>query len=138
MKLNTETTWTQFWDMHSGGDLKEPPYHFIYIEAPEDEAKLIFQNRFGHNPNRVTRTCCGEDYATSSGKLTQITGYHRNCLNEDGRYKEEVNPERTWNGAYMTLEEYAQKGDVLFIPADEIKPEERVGELEEQGYVWVG
>jgi len=52
-------------DMHSGGDLKEK-WQYIYIEAPEEEAKVIFYNRFGHNPNRVTCTCCGKDYSISS------------------------------------------------------------------------
>ena len=52
-----------FMDMHSGGGLKER-YSHIYIEAMgEDAASLIFYNRFGHNPNRITCTCCGEDYA---------------------------------------------------------------------------
>lgn len=55
-------TWTQFWDMHSGGGLKEEPYNMIYIEAPEDVAKTIFFNKFGHNPERVSCTCCGDDY----------------------------------------------------------------------------
>ncbi|KKN26710.1 hypothetical protein LCGC14_0871900 [marine sediment metagenome] len=42
--------WIQFWDMHSGGELKEK-WHYIYIEADsEQQAKVIFYNRFGHNP----------------------------------------------------------------------------------------
>ena len=57
-------TWTQFWDMHSGGSLKEQ-WQYIYIEAPEDEARVIFYNRFDHSPDRVTCTCCGEDYSVS-------------------------------------------------------------------------
>ena len=44
--------WTHFWDMHSGGGQKEKFGH-CYIEAPENEAKVIFYNRFGHNPERV-------------------------------------------------------------------------------------
>jgi len=38
--------WTRFMDMHSGGRLKEDPYQFILIEAPENEAKVIFYNKF--------------------------------------------------------------------------------------------
>ena len=26
--------WTRFMDMHSGGGMKEPPYEYIFIEAP--------------------------------------------------------------------------------------------------------
>ena len=47
--------WTNFHDMYSGGGLKEKPYTYIYIEAPEVEARTIFYNRFGHNPDRVDR-----------------------------------------------------------------------------------
>lgn len=73
-------TWTQFWDMHSGGGTKEPPYEKIYIEAPKDEAISIFYARFGHNPERVSCTCCGDDYAIDEGTdLAQMTAYHRNC-----------------------------------------------------------
>jgi hypothetical protein len=79
--------------MHSGGGLKESPYHFIYIEAPEKEACVIFYNRFGHSPSRVSCTCCGDDYSVSENKsLAQLTGFHRGCKSlqeergEDGRY----------------------------------------------------
>lgn len=36
--------WTEFWDMHSGGGQKEK-WAKIYIEAPEEEARVIFYNR---------------------------------------------------------------------------------------------
>lgn len=55
--------WTEFMDMHSGGGTKEEPYEYIFIEAPREEAIIIFYNRFGHNPERVTCTCCGDDYS---------------------------------------------------------------------------
>lgn len=71
--------WTNFWDMHSGGKQKEK-FAQCYIEAPEPEAKVIFYNRFGHNPERVTCTCCGEDYSISEHKtLGQASGYQRGC-----------------------------------------------------------
>jgi hypothetical protein len=77
-----ESTWTQFWDMHSGGGQKEEKWSMIYIEAPIDEAKVIFYNRFGHNPERVTCTCCGEDYSISESKwFSQLSGFHRGCRN---------------------------------------------------------
>lgn len=76
-------TWTRFMDMHSGGGLKEPPYDKILIQASQDEAEVIFYNRFGHNPNRVTCTCCGEDYSISDGEsLADLTAYDRNCAIE--------------------------------------------------------
>ena len=123
--------WTHFYDMHSGGETKEPPYGHIYIEAPEEEAVIIFYNRFGHNPHRVTCTCCGNDYSISeSESLAQATGHQRGCRaletprNENGRY------------GYQTLDEYRKNTYVLFIYDKDIKPEERTGEVPEQGYIW--
>lgn len=160
--------WTRFMDMHSGGGTKEPPYEYIYIEAPKDEAKVIFYNRFGHNPERVTCTCCGDDYSISSEPtLKRLTGFDRGCnaletpRDARGRYKqpdddwwrghyylepqEEAEAEaRGWTVdrrfrlyQYSTLEDYLKRPNVLVVRAEEIKPEERVGEVPAQGYVWV-
>lgn len=108
--------WTRFMDMHSGGGTKEEPYEYIYIEAPVSEAKVIFYNRFGHNPERVTCTCCGEDYSIDAEEtLEKATEYERRDL---------------------SLDEYMEREDVLFIHASEIKDEERQGDVPEQGYVW--
>lgn len=108
--------WTRFMDMHSGGGAKEPQ-EYIYIEAPEAEASVIFYNRFGHSPGRVTCTCCGKDYSVSDKPtLEALTKFDR----RDGR----------------TLEEYLTDPEVLAIYAEDIKPEERQGEVPEQGYVW--
>ena len=132
-------TWTRFMDMHSGGSCKEKPFEYIYIEAPESEAEVIFYNRFGHNPGRVSCTCCGSDYSVQDhDSLEQASAYDRNCewSKEKGEYVEEER-ERFPGSGYKTLEEYADSPDVLIIPASEIKPEERTGEIPEQGYVWV-
>ena len=152
--------WTRFMDMHSGGGLKEK-WAYIYIEAPEDMAKIIFYNRFGHNPERVTCTCCGDDYSISEEKnIEQITAYERGlafayfrpdgteCPESEGwkpgkgitegyvsRYVERQSERFSFN-KYHTLDEYRKRDDVLFIPADEIKETERVGEVPEQGYMW--
>ncbi len=96
-KQNKKTKWTLFWDMHSGGGSKEKQDK-IYIEAPIEEAKIIFYNRFGHNPERVTCTCCGGDYSISEeDSLEEASGFHRNCrfgyLDKDGN---EVPKERAW------------------------------------------
>jgi hypothetical protein len=140
--------WTHFHDMHSGGGTKEK-YGRIFIEAPQAEAEIIFQNRFGHNPNRVSCTCCGPDYSTSEYEsLEDATGYERNCECSDDGYIEvqrqsNLDIRRRCNtaasdswGLYMTLDQYIASGACLVIRANEIKPEERVGELREQGYVW--
>lgn len=70
--------WTHFWDMNSGGGVKHDVAH-IYIEAPEGEAKSVFYARFGTNPERVSCTCCGEDYSIEEEpSLEEATGYQRN------------------------------------------------------------
>ena len=109
--------WIQFWDMHSGGGQKEK-WAFIYIEAPRKEAEVIFYNRFRHNPNRVTCTCCGGDYSIDEGEsLEQLSGYHRNC----------------------TIEEYSKQKDVLIIRSNDVgEADFEVTEIPEQDYVWKG
>jgi hypothetical protein len=84
-------TWTRFMDMHSGGDSKEKA-EYIFIEAPESEAKVIFYEKFGHDPERVSCACCGQDYSITAGEkeedLAQITGLERGCRNlKSPRYK---------------------------------------------------
>lgn len=159
--------WTRFMDMHSGGGQKEK-FAYIYIEAPQREAEVIFQNRFGHNPNRVTCTCCGEDYSIGDHEtLEDATGYDRGCVYEyvtpggvtktrnerhqavmaggdewkawKGRYVERSSGENLSFNPFMSLVDYlkAHEKDVLVIHADEIEPEERIGELRQEGYVWI-
>ena len=101
------SAWTQFWDMHSGGGCKEPPYDKIYIEAPESEATTIFYNRFGHNPERVTCTCCGEDYSiTEYESLEDATACHRDCAY--------IEDERGWHATEERLEgRYIELGDEI-------------------------
>ncbi len=100
---------THFWDMHSGGSAKEPWEH-ILIEANEAEARVIFYNRFGHNPDRVTCTCCGSDYSVYELKYSEIKPF---------------------------LKKYGKGDKFLIIAKDEIKPSERSGEVSMQGYIWV-
>lgn len=142
--------WTQFWDMHSGGGTKlyvdGVGKEKIYIEAPRAEAEVIFYNRFGHAPDRVTCTCCGSDYSIDEGELDQLTGYHRNCkyvndvgyveerdTRHDGIYERHGEPVP----AYKTVDEYVLQPDVLVINAADIQPHEREGEVPRQGYVWM-
>lgn len=150
--------WTQFWDMHSGGGQKEK-WAKIYIEAPMEEAKVIFYNRFGHSAERVTCTCCGEDYSLSEDKsLAQLTGYHRNCAySKKGGYLEKQNTEYLkyvgkptgipsrdkereqyiQSKKYMTLKQYCARKDVKVIRAKDIKPGEKQGDVPRQGFIWV-
>lgn len=144
--------WTSFMDMHSGGDQKLN-YGMIFIEAPEEEAKVIFQNRLGRDPENVTCDCCGEDYSTLEGdSLAEVTAYDRNCdsvyLLPDG--SEFLGPEQeAWNRSdvkgvnryaerprrpyqaggqprkFIPLDDYIGSGNVLVIPAGEIEPADR-------------
>ena len=132
--MSEKTEWTRLWDMHSGGGAKEG-FEVCFIEAPEEEAKLIFYNRFGHNPERVTCTCCGADYSISThDSLCEATAYHRGAeldTDEDKPATREFVSEK-----YRTLDAYVQEDGVMVIYAKDIKPEEREGTLPEQGYVW--
>lgn len=134
--------WTHFWDMHSGGGSKEKWEH-IYIEAPIDEAKVIFYNRFGHNPERVSCTCCGSDYAIDEvATLAQATGYQRGCAasKRTGKYLERAprpgESSGTSSDGYEPMAKYILRKDVKVIFAKDIKKSERVGEVPEQGFVW--
>lgn len=144
--------WTQFWDMHSGGSTKEPPYDKIYVELPKEQAIVWFYNRFGHSPYRVTCTCCGEDYSLyEDPSLAQITGYHRNLRYiEKGkayRYLEpgkevpegwkitNISAGRSMEGQ-LTIEEYEAREDVLIVRRSEVEDSQLKGEVPQQGYIW--
>ena len=120
--------WTRFFDMHSGGDAKEQ-VSLIYIEAPQQEAEIVFYNRFGHDPNRITCSCCGEDYSIDEDEtLEEATSYERKIWDISNKeYK-----------TNMTVEEFINSGRCWVIYDKDIKPEERVGELPESGWVWCG
>lgn len=128
---------TQFMDMHSWGSLKEKQ-QYIYIEAPQEEAELIFYNRFWHNPNRVSCTCCGNDYSISESEtLEQASAYERWCRydNKSNKYVDEKDPK--WYRDYISLDIYKWFKSIIIIYEKDIKPEERVWTLPEQGYVYI-
>lgn len=131
--------WTRFMDMHSGGGTKEEPYEYIFIEAPKDEAITIFYNRFGHSPERVTCTCCGEDYSIHEGlTLEQATAWDRGCAWNDKTKEWEERPSPRYSShRYEALDAYRKRRNVLIVPAIEITDTERRGEVPQQGYVWV-
>ncbi len=131
--------WTQFMDMHSGGGAKER-WQYIYIEAPKEEANLIFFNRFGHSPERVTCTCCGDDYSVTESKdLVQATGYERGCdYNEEAKEYEDKPDSGIWKpNGFCTLDDYKKRDDIHFIYAADVSDKERSGDIPNQGYVWV-
>jgi hypothetical protein len=112
-------------DMSSGGGIKEPPYEHIYIEAPIKEATLIFCNRFGHTPEHVTCSCCGEDYSVNENEsLYHLTGHSRGCryIGSEDTYVEEPSGWRN----YQTLDEYMKNPDVLFIHKSSILPSDYI------------
>lgn len=129
--------WTRFMDMHSGGGAKED-WEIILIEAPADEAEIIFYNRFGHSPSRVSCTCCGDDYSISESEtLAQATAYDRNCAYEgDGYYVEKPRSSKYTTYELIPLDQYITQKNVLLIRASDIKPEERIGDVPRQGFVW--
>ena len=129
-------TWTRFMDMNSGGGQKEE-WKYIYIEAAEIMAVTIFYNRFGHNPSRVTCTCCGADYSiTEEESLGLLTFSERGADYEDpskpesGKYKS-GNP-------FVPLDEYMNEGKACFIASGSVEESEKVGNIPVQGYVWLG
>lgn len=128
--------WTSFFDMHSGGGAKEE-WERIYIEAPQEYAKRIFEHRFGHHPDDVTCNCCGNDYSIYSDEdLGRLTAYERGCKYiqdiekklptryiEDGeevpfgfKLQSSIWKERD----YISLEDYRKLDSVLFITKDDI------------------
>lgn len=146
--------WTHFYDMHSGGGQKLDWGH-IYIEAPRDEAERIFAARFGRRADKVTCSCCGEDYSVSSEEdLAQLTAFQRNCRSVESRrgddggfitppkyYLEDgEQPPEGWlvderfkrYQPYMTLAEYIKSDGVKVIPTSEIAPHERAAALPER------
>lgn len=118
--------WTRFMDMHSGGGRKEEPYALIFIEADEEEAKRVFFAKFGHNPQRVSCTCCGEDYSISSkGDFESLSLFDRRGFL--GR-----------NAEAESVERFRERRDVLIIHAEKISVEERRAYVPVQGFVWAG
>jgi hypothetical protein len=112
--------WTQFFDMHSGGGQKLNWTH-IFIQAPQEEAVKIFEQRFGRDPSNVTCECCGEDYSVTEAKdLIQATGYERNCPWDGGGFVEKDNPRYVKYGGELQhptpLEEYINSDGALVIP----------------------
>jgi hypothetical protein len=54
-----------------------------------------------------------------------------------GKYVERQDTKWSSSKSHETIEEYMQREDVLVISAKDILPSERIGEVRQQGYVWV-
>ena len=99
-----------FHDMSSGG-YDKTAYKLILIEAEsEKEAVSVFYSRFNFNPNRVTCSCCGEDYSISRRESIEDAFIFFDSPRYDSR---------------------------LIIKADEIDNNEKNLDVPRQGYVWV-
>ena len=59
--------------MHTGG-WKKTEWNLIYIEAPEDIATRVFEEKFNKNPCAVSCSCCGSDYSICEVDGTDYTG----------------------------------------------------------------
>ena len=101
--------------MHSGGGQKLDA-ELIIIEAPEEEAIRISQERFNRHPSHVTCTCCGDDFSISEwATLEEATAYERGCAwsNEAEGYVEE------WNGQsyspFIPLADFLASDSVMLI-----------------------
>lgn len=128
--------WTQFWDMHSGGSTKQDKFDKIYIEASEEEAKVIFENRFGHDPTDVACSCCGENYSISEYEtLLRATAYERKA-----DYENPDKPAKKWRSEefeeMITLEDYLKSDHVLVVPKEDILDSERAMKRTQRGR-WV-
>ena len=54
--------YTIFYDMSSGGSEKES-FSKLAVRLPENEAREWFEKTYNRDPDNVTCSCCGEDYA---------------------------------------------------------------------------
>lgn len=121
--------WTIFWDMHSGGSLKTP-YHYILIQAGEDDATAIFGALFDQNPNSVACNCCGQNYCVSEYEnFTAATGFHRALAydKDKGGYIEgegQIRYDKTVATPIPAIV-FANEKDVCVIFASEIAPDDR-------------
>lgn len=110
-------TWTHFWDMHSGGSEKLDWSH-IFIEAPQEQARKMFMEAFGRDPENVTCNCCGDDYSVTEGTLQDMTGFHRHL-----RYTSPLSAyDGSWQGA-STEERIAANRVARYLEPGEPVPE---------------
>jgi hypothetical protein len=112
--------WTVFWDQGTDGRRKEK-WLMICIEAHHQEAIPYFKKRFGHDPQRVTCQCCGQDYSIhEANTLSEATHYERTM---EAQMRWRMNTGNTHWGMHrinenvepLTVEEYQKTGELLVI-----------------------
>jgi hypothetical protein len=115
--------------MCSGGSQKLD-FAFLYVEAPIEQAKAVFYNRFGRNPDRVTCTCCGADYSIDDDNES---------LEEASQFDRRINwrDDDVWPlDKFTSLRTTPDGQPVSFIYASEIAAGELTANIPEEGYVW--
>lgn len=121
--MNSKIGVARFMDMHSGGRAKIQKngidQNYVYIQAPEKLAVIIFKEMYDRDPENVTCQCCGEDYSVSyADSLSTVTGYERGC---DWDYETKAYTEKPRFSDYTELEDYLKKDSVTFVPWSEAK-----------------
>lgn len=111
--------WTLFWDMHSGGGLKLPPYHYIYIQADEEEARRIFEEKFGRSSFGQACDTCGPNWSVSTvSTLRAATSFERKArhdLDQDGNEQPFFDGSYGYSRPIQSLEDFLERPDVLVI-----------------------
>lgn len=101
--MKKSTVWTRFMDMHGGGYPKIDSIDYIYIEADQDQAELIFKDQFRIDPNSVSCECCGDDYLIQEyDSLEEATMYDRTRYGKPS----------------LSLEEHLEREDVIVIHSE--------------------
>ncbi len=114
---------TLFYDMHSGGKLKEK-HQYIYIEAPKKEAEIIFCNIYHRNPYYVTCSCCGQDYCSYENEsLEELSACYRHCGYK--RHEKTGNLIHDLDTAKISTQEHFAQNNVRMICEAEITDEMR-------------
>lgn len=106
--------WTLFKDSFSGGALTNPPYEYIYVEAPEEEARVVFEREFTH-PDNATCPCCGPDYMVDEQPtLEQLSAFERGCY-WDSETKSYLEVARDDYRPLFSLDDWIRRPDVMVI-----------------------
>lgn len=115
--------WTHFMDMHSGGRAKDKFEH-CYIQANKKMAIKIFRIKFGHDPEKVACSCCGENYSIHEGEsLSQLSAFYRNCKwTKSGHIEKPEYPGKR----VIPINEYCVSDGVKVISDSEITLEEKI------------
>lgn len=113
----------KYFDMSSGG-FEKTDFKTIFIEADNTvESDRIFTENFNRDPNNISCTCCGHDYAVSEyPSLANATAVDRMCqMSEDWQSFEEkpsTDEDAEYYSkckCYMTLPNYLNWSDDIKV-----------------------